>query len=282
MWSGWPKNHTVWFERPFLLRLGTLLPDYTILGKLDFRSRTSEAGLWSGAGLTRNWTISQFVSKYTVLFLEPIRSLLDPSRVSHTDVPIIGWDTRKGSNSEQIGSRNRTVYLETKLGDSSIPSESGFGSPASEVSLRGVYYWDVGLLLDSLPKPDFRSRTHLELGYLPIRLQIHGPIPWTNPFTIRPFSGVSHYYWDVGLLLDSLPKPDFRSRTHLELSYLPISSPNTRSYSLNQSVHYWILFGCPTLLLGRRTTGKGIGANTHHCVSNSDRMAGWAPSQLSE
>ena len=84
------------------------------------------------------------------------------------------------------------------------------------------YYWDVGLLLDSLPKPDFRSRTHLELGYLPIRLQIHSPIPWTNPFTIRPFSGVPHYYWDVGLLLDSLPKPDFRSRTHLEFGYLPI------------------------------------------------------------
>ena len=78
------QTHTVWFERPFLLRSGTLLPDYTILGKWDFRSRTSEAGLWSGAGLTRNWTISQFVSKHTVLFLEPIRSLLDPSRVSHT------------------------------------------------------------------------------------------------------------------------------------------------------------------------------------------------------
>ena len=72
------QTHTVGFERPFLFRLGTLLPDYTILGKPDFRSRTSEAGLWSGAGLTRNWTISQFVSKYTVLFLEPIRSLLDP------------------------------------------------------------------------------------------------------------------------------------------------------------------------------------------------------------
>ena len=222
------QTHTVWFERPFLLRLGTLLPDYTILGKLDFRSRTSEAGLWSGAGLTRNWAISQFVSKYTVLFLEPIRSLLDPSRVSHT---IIGTS------------------------DSS---------------------------LDSLPKPDFRSRTHLELGYLPIRLQIHGPIPWTNPFTIRPFSGVPHYYWDVGLLLDSLPKPDFRSRTHLELGYLPIRLqihgpiPWTNPFTIGS------FFGYPTLLLGRRTTGKGIGANTHHCVSNSDRMAGWPSSQLSE
>ena len=86
------QTHTVGFERPFLFRLGTLLPDPTILGKPDFRSRTSEAGLWSGAGLTRNWAISQFVSK------------------------------------------------------------------------------------------------------------VHGPIPWTNPFTIRPFPRVSHYYWDVGLL----------------------------------------------------------------------------------
>ena len=84
------------------------------------------------------------------------------------------------------------------------------------------YYWDVGLLLSSLPKPDFRGRTHSELGYLPIRLKLHGPIPWTNPFTIRSFSGVPHYYWDVGLLLSSLPKPDFRGRTHSELGYLPI------------------------------------------------------------
>ena len=139
------QTHTVWFERPFLLRLGTLLPDYTILGKLDF----------------------------TVLFLEPIRSLLDPFRVSHT---IIGT-----SDSPRL------------------TSEAG------------------------------------------------------------------------------LPKPD-----SLRIGLSPNSSPNTRSYSLNQSVHYWILFGCPTLLLGRRTTGKGIGANTHHCVSISDRMAGWPSSQLSE
>ena len=41
------QTHTVGFERPFLFRLGTLLPDHTILGKPDFRSRTSEAGLWS-------------------------------------------------------------------------------------------------------------------------------------------------------------------------------------------------------------------------------------------
>ena len=112
-------------------------------------------------------------------------------------------------------------YLPIRL---QIHSPIPWTNPFTIRPFSGVphYYWDVGLLLDSLPKPDFRSRTHLELGYLPIRLQIHGPIPWTNPFTIRPFSGVPHYYWDVGLLLDSLPKPDFRSRTHLELGYLPI------------------------------------------------------------
>ena len=157
-------------------------------------------------------------------------------------------------------------------------------NPFTIRSFSGVphYYWDVGLLLNSLPKPDFRGRTHPELGYLPIRLKIHGPIPWTNPFTIRSFSGVPHYYWDVGLLLSSLPKPDFRRPDSLRIGLSPNSSQNTRFYSLNQSVHYWILFGCPTLLLGRRTTGKGIGANTHHCVSISDRMAGWPSSQLSE
>ena len=77
------QTHTVWFERPFLLRLGTLLPDYTILGKLDFRSRIPKPDFRSRT-LIRRRTHSQFVSKYTVLFLEPIRSLLDPSRVSHT------------------------------------------------------------------------------------------------------------------------------------------------------------------------------------------------------
>ena len=89
------QTHTVWFERPFLLWLGTLLPDYTILGKLDSRSRTPKPD--SEAGLTRNWAISQFVSKYTVLFLEPIRSLLDPSRVSHT---IIGTSDSSRLTSE--------------------------------------------------------------------------------------------------------------------------------------------------------------------------------------
>ena len=91
---GGPNPHGL-VERPFLLRLGTLLPDYTIPGKLDSRSRTPKPD--SEAGLTRNWAISQFVSKYTVLFLEPIRSLLDPSRVSHT---IIGTSDSSRLTSE--------------------------------------------------------------------------------------------------------------------------------------------------------------------------------------
>ena len=47
------------------------------------------------------------------------------------------------------------------------------------------------------------------------------------------------------------PKPD-----SLEIGLSPNSSQNTRSYSLNQSVHYLILFRRPTLLLGRRTPPK--------------------------
>ena len=56
--------------------------------------------------------------------------------LEESDVPIIVWDTREGSNSERIGSRNRTVYLETNW-ESPIPSESGFGvrlrNPASGI-----------------------------------------------------------------------------------------------------------------------------------------------------
>ena len=83
------QTHTVGFERPFLFRLGTLLPDHTILGKPDFRSRTSEAGLPKpdsdpapdslGIGLSPNSS-----QKYTVLYLELIRALLDPFQASHT------------------------------------------------------------------------------------------------------------------------------------------------------------------------------------------------------
>ena len=91
------QTHTVWFERPFLLRLGTLLPDYTILGKLDFRSRTPTPDFRSRTHSELGSQFSQFVSKYTVLFLEPIRALLDPSRVSHT---IIGTSDSSRLTSE--------------------------------------------------------------------------------------------------------------------------------------------------------------------------------------
>ena len=79
------QTHTVGFEGLFLTRLGTLLPDPTPLGKPDFRSRT----------LIRRRTHSELgylpirlksTQKYTVLYLELIRSLLDPFQVSH---PII-------------------------------------------------------------------------------------------------------------------------------------------------------------------------------------------------
>ena len=58
--------------------------------------------------------------------------------LEESGIPIIVWDTREGSNSERIGSRNRTVYLETNWEIAQFPSESGagsesgFGSPASE------------------------------------------------------------------------------------------------------------------------------------------------------
>ena len=90
-----------------------------------------------GIGLSPNSS-----QKYTVLYLELIRALLDPFQASHT---IIGTS-------------------------------------------------------DSFRLP----RTHSELPWLGLSLgmlhKVHGPVPWTNPFTIRSFSGVPHYYWDVGLL----------------------------------------------------------------------------------
>ena len=47
------------------------------------------------------------------------------------------WDTREGSNSERIGSRNRTVYLETNWEIAQFRvSPAPDQSPASEVRLR--------------------------------------------------------------------------------------------------------------------------------------------------
>ena len=127
------QTHTVGFEDPFLSRLGTLLPDPTILGKPDSDPAPDSLGI----GLSPNSS-----QKYTVLYLELIRSLLDPFQGSHT---IIGTS-------------------------------------------------------DSFRLP----LTHSELPWLGLSLgmfhKVHGPVPWTNPCTIRSFSGVPHYYWDVGLL----------------------------------------------------------------------------------
>ena len=62
-----------------------------------------------------------------------------------------------------------------------------------------------------LPKPDSGpAPDSLGLGLsAKIHPKVHGHVPWANPFTIRPFSGVPHYYWDAGL-----------TRTHSELGYL--------------------------------------------------------------
>ena len=67
----------------------TLLPDPTTLGKPDFQSRTLvRRRTHSELGYLPNYT-----QKYTVMYLEPIRSLLDPFQVSHT---IIGTSDSLG------------------------------------------------------------------------------------------------------------------------------------------------------------------------------------------
>ena len=187
------QTHTVGFERPFLFRLGTLLPDPTILGKPDFRSRTSEAGLWSGAGLTRNWAISQFVSKvhgpipwtnpFTIRPFPGGLTLLLGRRTPSDSL----WLTRNYPNSgyhSECSTKYTVLYLELirALLDPFQASHTIIGTS------------------DSFRLP----RTHSELPQLGLSLgmlhKVHGPVPWTNPFTIRSFSGVPHYYWDVGLL----------------------------------------------------------------------------------
>ena len=83
------QTHTVGFCGPFRSRSVTLLLDPTTLGKPDFRSRT----------LVRRRTHSdldyllKYTQRYTVAYLWPIRSLLDPFQVSHT---IIGTSDSLG------------------------------------------------------------------------------------------------------------------------------------------------------------------------------------------
>ena len=64
-------------------------------------------------------------------------------------------------------------------------------------------------------------------------------------------------------------------RNYPDLAITRNAPKSTRFCTLGKSVHYYTLSSYPSQLLGRRTTGKGIGVNTHHCVSISDRMAGW-------
>ena len=81
-----------------------------------------------------------------------------------------------------------------------------FPGTVSDFALRSHHTGEAGLPKpDSGPAPD-----SLGLGLSPeIHPKVHGRVPWANPFTIRPFSGVPHYYWDAGL-----------TRTHSELGYL--------------------------------------------------------------
>ena len=119
-----PKVHgRVPLTDPFTIR-----PFPTLL----LRRRTHSDSL----GLTRTHSeldyLPKYTQKYTVVYLWPIRSLLDPFQVSHT---IIGTS-------------------------------------------------------DSLGLP----RTHSELpglGLSPeIHPNVHGRVPWANPFTIRPFPDI--------------------------------------------------------------------------------------------
>ena len=266
MWSEWSKLIRSGLGDLLLLRSGTLLQDYIIFPKPD----SLKIGLSPNSSQnTRSYSLNQSVH-YLILFRCPTL--------------LLGRRTPPKLTSEAGLPRPDSLRIGLSPNSSQIHGPVPWTNPFTIRSFSGVphYYWDVRLLLSSLPKPDFRGRTHSELGYLPIRLKIHGPVPWTNPFTIRSFSGVPHYYWDVGLLLSSLPKPDFRGRTPSELGYLPIRLKIHGSILWTNPFTIGSFSGVPPYLLGRRTTGKGIGANTHHCVSISDRMAGWPSSQLSE
>ena len=132
------QTHTVGFDGPFRSRLVTLLPDPTILGKPDFRSRT----------LIRRRTHSELgylpicPQKYTVLYLELIRSQLDPFQVSHTIIGTSDSFNLPRTHSELPGlglspkcSQKYTVlYLEL------------IRSLLDPFQVSPHYYWDVGLL----------------------------------------------------------------------------------------------------------------------------------------
>ena len=198
------QTHTVGFDGPFRSRLVTLLPDPTILGKPDFRSRT----------LIRRRTHSELgylpicPQKYTVLYLELIRSLLDPFQVSHTIIGTSDSFNLPRTHSELPGlglspkcSQKYTVlYLELirslldpfQVSHTIIGTSDSFRLPRTHSGLPGL-----GLSPEILPK-------------------VHGRVPWVNPFTIRPFPVIPHYYWDVGRpgrVSGSIPTTASLSRT---------------------------------------------------------------------
>ena len=162
----------------------TLFLGPTTLGEPDFRSRT----------LVRRRTHSdldyllKYTQKYTVVYLGPIRSLLDPFQVSHT---IIGTP-------DSLGLTRTHSELGYLLKYTQKYTVVHLGPIRSLLDPFQVSHTIIGTS-DSLGLP----RTHSELPGLGLSPEthpkVHGRAPWANPFTIRPFSGVPHYYWDVGL-----------------------------------------------------------------------------------
>ena len=131
------QTHTVGFYGPFRSRSVTLLLDPTTLGKPDFRSRTlvRRRTHWDSDYLLK------YTQKYTVVYLGPIRSLLDPFQVSHT---IIGTPDSLGltrTHSDSLG-----IGLSPKI-HPKVHGRVPWANPFTIRPFSGVphYYWDVGL-----------------------------------------------------------------------------------------------------------------------------------------
>ena len=161
----------------------TLFLGPTTIGEPDFRSRN----------LVRRRTHSdlgyllKYTQKYTVVYLGPIRSLLDPFQVSHT---IIGTP-------DSLGLTRTHSELGYLLKYTQKYTVVHLGPIRSLLDPFQVSHTIIGTS-DSLGL----TRTHSELlglGLSPeIHPKVHGRVPWANPFTIRPFPGVPYSYWDVG------------------------------------------------------------------------------------
>ena len=198
------QTHTVGFYGPFRSRSVTLLPDPTTLGKPDFQSRT----------LVRRRTHSElgylptYTQKYTVVHPEPIRSLLDPfqcptlllGRRTHSDSLGLTRNYPDLGYLPKYSQKYTVMYLEPirslldpfQVSHTIIGTSDSLGLPRTHSELPGL-----GLSPEILPK-------------------VHGHVPWVNPFTIRPFPVIPHYYWDVGRpgrVSGSIPTTASLSRT---------------------------------------------------------------------